>query len=390
MAKSRLLEADAIVIVAGLDSTTNDDYGVNAAALRPKSRATGANLEELENFDPSSRALAGPLALSRLRGRGLIRLSTHIFRWALRRSVLPLPSSKISTEMGIKVHIDGQLLDEQDAKISVFDHGLLYGDGVFEGIRFYEGRVFECKEHIDRLFDSAKAIALDIQLTREEVTEAMMATIRANELRDGYVRLVVTRGTGTLGLNPLHCPKASVIVIADKIQLYPPEKYENGLTLVTCSTRRPTPASLSPLVKSLNYLNNVMAKLEALNAGGEEGLMLNEEGNVAECTGDNIFIVKKGRISTPPLSAGALNGITRRVMFKIAAQLGIDLVEENQTRYEVYTADEIFLTGTAAEVVPVATCDGRAIGDGKPGEMSRRFMAEFRKMTKNSGTPIYN
>lgn len=292
--------------------------------------------------------------------------------------------------MGLQVHIDGQLLDEQDAKVSVFDHGLLYGDGVFEGIRFYEGRVFECKEHIDRLFDSAKAIALDVGMSKEEVTEAMMATIRANDLRDGYVRLVVTRGTGTLGLNPLHCPKASVIVIADTIQLYPKEKYDNGLTLVTCSTRRPTPASLSPAVKSLNYLNNVMAKLEAINGGGEEGLMLNEEGYIAECTGDNIFVIKDGRMSTPPLSAGALNGITRRVIFKIAAQLGIDVIEENMTRYEVYTADEIFLTGTAAEVVPVAKCDGRDIGDGKPGEVSLRFMDEFRKLTKNTGTPIYN
>lgn len=292
--------------------------------------------------------------------------------------------------MGLKIYIDGQLLDQQDAKISVFDHGLLYGDGVFEGIRFYEGRVFQCDEHITRLFDSAKAIALDIQLTKAQVTEAMMETIRANELRDGYIRLVVTRGIGSLGLSPYLCEKPSVIVIASKIQLYPKEKYEQGLNLVTCSTRRPTPASLSPAVKSLNYLSNVMAKIEALNAGGEEGLMLNEQGFLAECTGDNIFLIRNGKISTPPVTAGALDGITRGVIFRIAAQLGVELVEENLTRYEVYTADEIFLTGTAAEVVPVAVCDRREIGDGKPGPVTLRFMDEFRKLTKNTGTPIYN
>ncbi len=293
--------------------------------------------------------------------------------------------------MALQVYVDGRLVDEQDAKISVFDHGLLYGDGVFEGIRFYNGRVFRCEEHIRRLFDSANAIALRIPMTPEEVTEAMIKTIRANDLRDGYVRLVVTRGAGGLGLNPHLCPKPSLIVIASTITLYPPEDYVNGLKLVTCSTRRPTPASLSPEVKSLNYLNNVMAKLEALNAGAVEGVMLNEQGFVAECTGDNVFVVREGAIRTPPVSAGALNGITRRVIFEVATELGIPLEESNMTRYELYTADEVFLTGTAAEVIPVAEYDGRVVGKtGKPGPVTLRCIDRFRELVKNTGTPIYN
>jgi branched-chain amino acid aminotransferase len=292
--------------------------------------------------------------------------------------------------MGLKVYIDGQLLDEKDAKISVFDHGLLYGDGVFEGIRFYEGRVFRCEEHIKRLFMSARAIALEVPGTAAEVTEAMMATIRANGLRDGYVRLVVTRGAGELGLNPYLCKKASIIIIASTIKLYPQEKYEQGLNLVTCSTRRPAPAALSPAVKSLNYLNNVMAKIEAINANAEEGVMLNEQGFVAECTGDNLFIVRDGTVVTPPVSAGALNGITRRVIFDLAPEVGVPIHEEELTRYELYTADECFLTGTAAEVVPVAVYDRRVIGDGKPGPITLRFIERFRHLVKNTGTPIYS
>ncbi len=292
--------------------------------------------------------------------------------------------------MGLQVHIDGRLVEEADAKVSVFDHGLLYGDGVFEGIRFYEGRVFRCGEHVRRLFASARAIALDIPATPEEVTASMLETIRANGLRDGYVRLVVTRGVGGLGLNPYLCERASIIIIASTIKLYPQEKYEQGLNLVTCATRRTSPASLSPAVKSLNYLNNVMAKIEAINANAEEGVMLNEQGFVAECTGDNLFIVREDRVVTPPVSAGALNGITRRVMFEIAAELGIPLLEENLTRYDLYTADECFLTGTAAEVVPVATYDRRPIGDGKPGPVTLRFMERFHHLVKNTGTPIYS
>ncbi len=292
--------------------------------------------------------------------------------------------------MSLQVHIDGQLVDEDDAKISVFDHGLLYGDGVFEGIRFYNGRVFRCEEHIRRLYDSAAAISLKIPMPPEELTEAMLETIRTNELHDGYVRLVVTRGVGTLGLSPKLCPKASVVIIASTIKLYPQEAYDNGLELVTCATRRPTPASLSPEVKSLNYLNNVMAKLEALNAGATEGVMLNEQGYVAECTGDNVFSVRDGAMKTPPICAGALNGITRRVIFDVAEELGIALTETNMTRYELYTADEVFLTGTAAEVIPVSKYDGRKIGqDGRPGPITLRCIEKFRELTKNTGTPVY-
>jgi len=288
----------------------------------------------------------------------------------------------------MKIYIDGQYYEKEDAKVSVFDHGLLYGDGIFEGIRFYNGRVFRLDEHIRRLFMSAKAILLEIGMTPDEVIDAVLETIRRNGLADGYVRLVVTRGEGGLGLNPYLCPKASVIVIASTIQLYAEEKYTKGLVLATCSTRRPAPAALSPAVKSLNYLNNVMAKVEALAAGAEEGLMLNEQGYVAECTGDNIFVVSKGVLHTPPVSAGTLDGITRDVIFEIAAELGVRIVEENLTRYEVYTADECFLTGTAAEVIPAVVVDRRNIGDGKPGPVTLRFIARFRELVASTGTPI--
>lgn len=288
----------------------------------------------------------------------------------------------------MKIYIDGQLFDKEDAQISVFDHGLLYGDGVFEGIRFYSGRVFRLEEHIRRLFDSARAIAMEIPLTGEEVTRAVIETIRANELRDGYVRLVVTRGVGDLGLNPLLCPKPSIIIIASKITLYPEDKYRNGLAVVTCSTRRIAHGALSPMVKSLNYLNNVLAKLEALHAGAGEGLMLNEHGYISECTGDNIFLVRDGAIRTPPISAGALAGVTRGVVLEVAAGMGIPVSEPNLTRYDVYTADECFLTGTAAEVIPAVTLDGRPIGDGRPGPVTSRLIAAFHKLTESTGTPI--
>ncbi|MCF6313041.1 MAG: branched-chain-amino-acid transaminase [Verrucomicrobiales bacterium] len=289
-----------------------------------------------------------------------------------------------------QVYIDGKLCDEADAKVSVFDHGLLYGDGVFEGIRFYNGRVFKLKAHIDRLFDSAKAIQLTVSLSHEEVTQAVMDTIRANGLRDGYVRLLVTRGVGSLGLNPFLCEKSSVIIIASKIALYDEEKYQQGLTVVTCGTRRPAPAALSPSVKSLNYLNNIMAKIEAINAGAEEGVMLNEQGFVAECTGDNVFVVKDHIIYTPPVTAGGLNGITRRIVMDLAREEGFELREQDLTRYELYTADEFFLSGTAAEVVPVATYDGRIIGEGKPGPITLRLMEFFRELTQTTGEPIYD
>ncbi len=290
----------------------------------------------------------------------------------------------------MKIYIDGEFYDKENAKISVFDHGLLYGDGVFEGIRFYNGRVFRLNEHIDRLFDSARAIALNIGMDKAAVIEATLETIRQNNLQDGYIRLVVTRGVGDLGLNPMLCPKASLFIIASKITLYSADKYENGLDVVTCATRRIPHGALSPMVKSLNYLNNVMAKIEAQNAGAGEGLMLNEQGFVSECTGDNIFIIKNGVITTPPISAGALAGVTRSVVFDLAAEFGIPIHEPMMTRYDIFTADECFLTGTAAEIIPAVKLDTRLIGDGKPGPITRRLITRFRELTASTGTPIYS
>ncbi|MCX6964973.1 MAG: branched-chain-amino-acid transaminase [Verrucomicrobia bacterium] len=290
----------------------------------------------------------------------------------------------------MKIYIDGEFYDKENAKISVFDHGLLYGDGVFEGIRFYNGRVFRLEEHIDRLFDSARAIALNIGMGKSAVIEATLETIRQNNLQDGYIRLVVTRGVGDLGLNPMLCPKASLFIIASKITLYSADKYENGLDVVTCATRRIPHGALSPMVKSLNYLNNVMAKIEAQNAGAGEGLMLNEQGFVSECTGDNIFIIKNGVITTPPISAGALAGVTRSVVFDLASEFGIPIHEPMMTRYDIFTADECFLTGTAAEIIPAVKLDTRLIGDGKPGPITRRLITRFRELTASTGTPIYS
>lgn len=290
--------------------------------------------------------------------------------------------------MSRKIWLDGNIVEEAEAKISVFDHGLLYGDGIFEGIRFYEGRVFRLNEHIERLYLSAKALLLKMPWTLEEICEATCETIRANGLKDGYIRLVVTRGVGDLGLNPYLCPNPSMFIIASGITLYPKELYENGLEVVTCSTRRPTPASLSPQVKSLNYLNNVMAKVEALKAGAKEGLMLNEQGYVAECTGDNLFIVKKGIIYTPHISDGALDGVTRQVIFDLCEAAGLTLIEKTMTRYDIYTCDECFLTGTAAEVIPVIELDKRPLSGGKPGEISKRLITDFRALANSTGTEI--
>ncbi len=289
----------------------------------------------------------------------------------------------------MKIYIDGQFYDKNEAKISVFDHGMLYGDGVFEGIRFYNGKVFRLKEHVKRLYDSAKAICLNIPVTPEEMTEALLETIRQNELKDGYVRLVVTRGVGDLGLNPLLCPKASVVIIAAKITLYPEEMYKNGLSVITCATRRISHGALSPMVKSLNYLNNVLAKIEAQQAGAGEGLMLNEQGYVAECTGDNIFTMKDGVLQTPPISSGALAGITREVVLEIAQREKITVTEPNMTRYDIYTADECFLTGTAAEVIPVVKLDTRVIGTGKPGPVTLGLIEKFHQLTASTGAAIY-
>jgi branched-chain amino acid aminotransferase len=259
---------------------------------------------------------------------------------------------------------------------------------VFEGIRFYKRRVFRLEEHIDRLFDSAKAILLNLPWTRSEVIESTLETIRANGMDDGYVRLVITRGVGSLGLNPMLCEKPSMFIIASTIQLYPEENYRKGMALATCATRRPAPAALMPQVKSLNYLNNVMAKVEAIQAGALEGVMLNEQGYVAECTGDNLFVAKNGRVITPPVSDGALDGITRQVIFELAAELGIESIEKSVTRYDIFTADECFLTGSAAEVIPVASLDGRVIGSGSPGPVTQKLMEAFRAHTLSSGTPV--
>ena len=294
-----------------------------------------------------------------------------------------------STKKESKVYVDGKFYSEADAKVSVFDHGLLYGDGIFEGIRFYNGRVFRLEEHLERLWDSARSICLDIQMSQRAMSEALLETVRQNDLRDGYIRLVVTRGVGNLGLNPEQCKQPSVIIIVAQIALYPENVYRNGLSVITCATRRTNPAALNPAVKSLNYLNNVMARIEANLANADEALMLNEAGNVAECTADNVFIIKRGQIFTPPITAGALRGITRSVAFEIAGELGIKVTETDITRHDVFIADECFLTGTAAEVIPVVKADGRPIGTGKPGPISSRMIARFREMTRATGTPIY-
>src|SRR6266481_5412916 len=289
-----------------------------------------------------------------------------------------------------KIYVDGKFYPEANAKVSVLDHGLLYGDGIFEGIRFYSGRVFRLEEHLNRLWDSARSICLEIPMTMREMTEAVLETIRQNHLRNGYIRLLVTRGIGNLGLNPTQCKSPSVIIIAATIALYHEEFYRKGLTIVTCATRRSSPAALNPAVKSLNYLNNVMARIEANLAGADEALMLNDAGNVAECTADNVFIVKHGQIFTPAIAAGALRGITRSVVFEIAAELGVKVRETAITRHDVFVADECFLTGTAAEIVPVVKADGRPIGNGKPGPITTRIMARFREMTRETGTPIFD
>src|ERR1041384_8652821 len=281
---------------------------------------------------------------------------------------------RVATAKEPQIYIDGKFHVESEAKVSVFDHGLLYGDGIFEGIRFYNGRVFRLEEHLDRLWDSARSICLEIPMTRGERTESLLETIRRNDLREGYIRQIVTRGVGNLGLNPAQCKRPSIIVIATTIALYPKEVCEAGLTVVTCATRRTGAAALNPAVKSLNYLNNVMARIEANLAGADEALMLNDAGNVAECTADNVFIVKRGQIFTPPIAAGALRGITRSVGFDIAAGLGLKINDPEVTRHDVFIADECFLTGTAAEVIPVVKADGRIIGTGKPGSITMRMI----------------
>jgi branched-chain amino acid aminotransferase len=280
-----------------------------------------------------------------------------------------------------RVWINGKFFDKAEAKVSVYDHGLLYGDGVFEGIRVYHGKVFRLKQHMDRLYDSARSIWLEIPMSKEALTAAVEETVRVNEKQNGYIRLVVTRGSGTLGLDPRKCDP-QMIVIVDDISLYPQELYENGLEIITAATIRSHPAALSPRVKSLNYLNNILAKIEAIRGGCLEALMLNHKGEVAECTGDNIFVVKNGQIRTPPIDAGILEGVTRNAVMELATSTGMDVREMVLTRHDIFTADEFFLTGTAAEIIPVVKCDGRPIGNGKPGPVTKQLRARFQELVR--------
>lgn len=279
--------------------------------------------------------------------------------------------------MALKIWLNDRLVDEADAKISVFDHGLLYGDGVFEGIRVYDKRVFEMEAHVRRLFDSASAIRLQVPMSREDLVRAIETTVEANGIHDGYIRLVITRGIGTLGLNPFTCKTAGLIIIADKIQLYPEELYEKGMKVISATTVRNHPLALPPQIKSLNYLNNILAKMEALDVDVPEAVMYNHEGYVAEATGDNVFIVRNKIVFVPPVEAGSLEGITRAVVIRLAKKEGLEVVEKNLTRYDLYVCDEFFLTGTAAEVIGIVEIDGRTIGDGKPGPITRLLRDRF-------------
>ncbi|MGB9780062.1 MAG: branched-chain-amino-acid transaminase [Caldanaerobacter sp.] len=290
--------------------------------------------------------------------------------------------------MGL-VYVNGEFVDSEKACISVFDHGYLYGDGIFEGIRVYDGVIFKLDEHLKRLYSMAKVLLLDIPLSMEEMKEKVVETVKINNLKDAYIRLVVSRGKGDLGLDPYKCPKPTVVIIADKIALYPESMYETGLKIITSSFRRNSIQALDPQIKSLNYLNNILAKIEAVKAGYPEALILNQEGYVAECTGDNIFIISDGVLYSPPSAVGALGGITRATVIDIAKELNIPFEEKYFSLFNVYTADECFLTGTAAEAIPVVEVDHRVIGDGKPGPITKKIIEEFRKLTKILGTKVY-
>lgn len=286
--------------------------------------------------------------------------------------------------MGLVIYLDGKFVAEEEAKISVFDHGFLYGDGVFEGIRAYHNSVFRLKEHVDRLYDSAKAINLKIPMSRDEMGEVILDTCRKNNLRDAYIRAVVSRGKGDLGLDPKKCSVPTIVCIASDISLYPEEMYENGLGVVTVPTRRNGPEGVNPRIKSLNYLNNIMAKIEANIAGVSEAILLNQEGYVAECTGDNIFIVKNGILKTPATHIGLLEGVTRNEVIEIAQEVGITVQETTLTRYDLFVADEVFLTGTAAELIPVVKIDDRLVADGKPGSVYNKLLVKFRELVKEA------
>jgi branched-chain amino acid aminotransferase len=286
--------------------------------------------------------------------------------------------------MSLKIYISGKFYDKADAKISVYDHGLLYGDGVFEGLRSYGGKVFQLQEHLRRLYESAKSIWLEIPISIEAMTAAVLETLIVNNLEDAYIRLVVTRGAGSLGLDPNRTSDPQIIIIADKITLYPAEFYEKGLEIITASTIRNHPAALSPRIKSLNYLNNILAKIEGLKAGCIEAMMLNSKGEVAECTGDNIFLVRHKKLLTPSIEAGILEGVTREAVIQLAQDNDIEVREIPLTKHDVYIADEVFLTGTAAEVIPVVKIDNRTIGSGEPGPITKDLMARFKKLTRGT------
>ena len=289
----------------------------------------------------------------------------------------------------MKVYLNGELVDKESALISVFDHGYLYGDGVFEGIRAYNGIIFKLREHLDRLYRSAHMIMLEIPLAKVKMQEAIIATMKANNLKDAYIRVVVSRGEGDLGLDPRKCKNPNVVIITDKIVLYPQELYDKGMEIITVPTRRNIPEAVNPQIKSLNYLNNILAKIEAINSGYQEAVMLNHDGLVVECTGDNIFILKENVLLTPPAYLGALKGITRDTVIELARKKGIEVKEDVITRYDLYNAQECFLTGTAAEIVPVVKIDGRVIGNGKPGKITLQLIEDFRELTIRDGVAVY-
>lgn len=288
----------------------------------------------------------------------------------------------------MEIYLDGELVKKEDAKISVFDHGFLYGDGIFEGIRAYNNRIFKLEEHVDRLFDSARALLLNIGLTKKEMTDAIIKTVKANKLTDAYIRVVVSRGYGDLGLDPDNCKKALTIIIVDKLKLYPQSFYEQGLEIITSSVKRNLPDALNPRIKSLNYLNNILGKLEAKRSKVLEAVMLTNSGYVTECTGDNIFIYSKGVLKTPPTYLGALQGVTRDTVLELAEKHGIKVKEEIFTQYDLYTADECFLTGTGAEIVPVTKIDDRLISDGKPGALTSKLIKVYRDLVMTQGTLV--
>jgi len=291
--------------------------------------------------------------------------------------------------MGLVTYVNGSFVPKDEAKISVYDHGYLYGDGVFEGIRVYGGRVFRLEQHLDRLFESARYLMLDIPLTRDELRAAILETVRRSALRDAYIRPVISRGVGDLGLDPRKCKTPTVVIIVDTIQLYPKDAYERGLRMITATTRKIRPDALSPQAKSLNYLSNIMARMEANQAGVDEAIMLNGEGYVCECSADNLFLVRENELWTPPAYLGILKGVTRGAVIELARELSIPLMEKVFTLHDIYTADECFLTGTGAEVGPVVEVDGRKIAEGRPGPISLRVMAAFRDLVRREGTPVY-